>query len=167
MRLTTTLLLTTLLAVALLTGCSGTKAKTKAPAADREPVSRQAEGVQILGKIAGSDLNLSSYYLGVLDAAAVQQFNLAPRFAAQGVTLDVDQHSVVLFSLGTQPTAGFEADILAMQRKGSQLYVQGTAAAPGSDTAVAQQLTTPFCAVAVAKLPSNLTVLSDITSLVE
>ncbi|MEL7087714.1 MAG: protease complex subunit PrcB family protein [Planctomycetota bacterium] len=170
MRLTTTLLLTTLLAVALLTGCSGSKASTSADGsgpADTAPVSSQAEGVAILGKVAGSDLNLTSYYLGVLDDAAVAQFNLAPQFAERGVALDLDQHSVVLFSLGEQTTAGFEADILAMQRKGNELFVQGTAAAPSPDAAVAQQITTPFCAVAVAKLPANLTVRSDITSLVE
>lgn len=167
MRLTTTLLLTTLLAVALMTGCSGSKSSTTSEPVVTPPVAYQAQNVAILGKVAGNDLNLTNYYLGVLDAAAVEKLNLAARFAEKGVVLDPQQHSVVLLSLGEQPTAGFAADVVAIQSKGSQLFVQGTASAPSPDTAVAQQLTTPFCAVAVNRLPANMTVLSDITSIVE
>ncbi|MEM7624973.1 MAG: protease complex subunit PrcB family protein [Planctomycetota bacterium] len=167
MRLTNTLLLTALLAVAMLTGCSGSKASSDNTTSAPAPVVWQAESVPILGKIGGINLDLTDYSLDVLEAAAIDELQLAPRFAEQGVVLDLDQHSVILFSLGEQPTAGYAADILALQLKGSELYVQGTAAAPKPDTAVAQQLTTPFCAVAVPKLPGNLTVRSDITSLVE
>ena len=167
MRLTAVLLLTTLLTVAFLTGCAGPKASNSGANSGQAVSDLQARNVPILGKAAGGDLNLQSYYLGVLDDASAQQLGLVDRFADAGLTLDSDRHSVILLSLGEQPTAGFSADIVGLQRKGNELFVQGIAVAPGAESVNAQQLTTPFCAVAVPRLPSNLRVRSDISSRVK
>ncbi|MEM1107565.1 MAG: protease complex subunit PrcB family protein [Planctomycetota bacterium] len=150
----------------LLTGCAGGGGTdSQPPAASVPPVVELAEPVQILAKLHGTQKQIDSYGLGILDAEAVAGLGLFEDFAEIGVSVDLAVHSVVLFSLGEQNTGGFSADINGLQIKGDELYVQGTAIAPGSDAVVTQALTYPYCVVAVPKLPAGLTLLSDITSL--
>lgn len=166
MRLLPTFAVAALICTPLwLTGCAGGSGD-QSNAAESAPAAKiMAQGVPILGKASGDQLPIQSHGLGILDAEAIAGLGLEEAFANQGFTLDLSKHSVVLFSLGEQPTGGFSADINGLQLKGQQLYVQATAVAPGPDSVVAQALTNPYCAVAVDKLPSGLTVLSDITSL--
>jgi hypothetical protein len=123
-----------------------------------------AEDLPILGKVTGDQLPVSDPMLNLINAEAVASLNLAERFAEQGFTLDPQQHSVILLSLGEQPTGGYAADITALQRKGAEVYVQGVATAPPADAATTSAITYPFAAVAVDKLPRNTPIRSDITS---
>ncbi|MEO0515222.1 MAG: protease complex subunit PrcB family protein [Planctomycetota bacterium] len=142
-------------------GCAGGGAsESSAPA-----VKMMAEAVPIIAKVSGDQLLIESHGLGVIYADALDGLGLREAFAQAGADVDLSQHSVILFSLGEQPTGGFSADINGLQIKGKQVYVQGTAVAPGPNTVVTQALTYPYCAVAVEKLPSGVTLLSDITSL--
>lgn len=144
-------------------GCSGKKSGSSADTSDSAP--RLADSVQIIGKVSGDQLTIRDHYFGTLNVGAFADLGLGSMFAAQGINVDFNRHSVILLSLGEQRTGGFAADITALQRKGDTLYVQGTAVAPGPDTSTTQQLTFPFCAVAVPKLPDGIQVLSDITSI--
>lgn len=169
MRLLTFALAATFTAFPLLSiGCAGggSSATTTATAApEPAPVAKFAEPVEILVKVSGEELPLESHGLGLLDRDAVEGLGLDAAFAEAGVAVDLNVHSVMLFSLGQQSTGGFAADINALQLKGDQLYVQGTAVAPGPDAVTTQAITFPYCAVAVEKLPAGVTILSDITSL--
>lgn len=148
----------------VLVGCAGSNpSESEPPMADApKPM---ADSVPILGKVAGDQLPIKSHGLGTIDQAAFDSLGLREKFEAEGVAVDFSKHSVVLFSLGEQPTGGFAADINGLQIKGNQLYIQATAIAPGDGATTTQALTYPYCAAAVEKLPAGLTVLSDITSL--
>lgn len=124
-----------------------------------------ADNVPILAKVSGQQIQIENSSLAILDQAAFAEMGLASLFQEQGVEVDFAKHSVVLFSLGQQPTGGYSADIVALQAKGSDLFVQGTAVAPGQSDTTTQAITYPFCAVAVAKLDAGMTLRSDITSL--
>lgn len=150
----------------LLGGCAGSSSSEPAPEAEMtETVKPMADSVPILGKVAGDQLPIQSHGLGTINESTFDSLGLREKFSEEGVEVDFTKHSVVLFSLGQQPTGGFAADINGLQIKGDQLYVQATAIAPGKDEAATQAQTNPFCAAAVEKLPAGLTVLSDITSL--
>lgn len=151
----------------LIVGCAGSQAKDTSTPDDKMTTITQpmAENVEILGKVAGDQLPIKSHGLGLINAAALGDLGLRETFAAEGVELDLAEHSVILFSLGKQPTGGYAADINGLQRKGDQLYVQATAIAPNTDEATTEAVSYPYCAVAVKKLPGGITVLSDITSL--
>lgn len=164
MRLLTVALTATLTCTPLLLiGCAGGGSSSSDTSESVPAVKVFAEPVSIIAKVSGDELPIESHGLGVLDQDAIDGLGLSAAFANDGVTLDPAMHSVVLLSLGQQNTGGFEADITGLQLKGDQLYVQGTAVAPGD--AATQVITYPYCAVAVKKLPAGVKVLSDITSL--
>lgn len=147
----------------LLTGCAGGSSPT--PTEPAPVVKTLAEAVPIIAKVSGDRLPIESHGLGVINESTFDGLGLREVFAQAGADIDFSQHSVILFSLGQQPTAGFSADINGLQLKGKQLYVQGTAVAPGPNAVTTQAITYPYAAVAVEKLPSGVTLLSDITSL--
>jgi len=147
----------------LLIGCAGGESsKASAPAPEAKAM---AEAVPIIAKVSGDQLAIESHGLGVIDAEAFDGLGLRSAFAQAGADVDFSRHSVVLFSLGQQPTGGFSADINGLQLKGQQLYVQGTAVAPGPNATTTQAVSYPYCAVAIDQLPAGVTLLSDITSL--
>ncbi|MEM9883250.1 MAG: protease complex subunit PrcB family protein [Planctomycetota bacterium] len=153
--------LTALGLVLVLTGCrSGDAGLDDGPST--EPL---ASGVVILAQVAGTDLPIETYGLGLVDPGAFGQLGLDEKFTELEVGVDFDMHSVILLSLGQQPTGGYSAEITGLQLKGDLLYVQATAVAPGPDDATTKAITYPYSAVAVPKLPGGLTLLSDITSL--
>ena len=161
MRLTTLPLLVLCLTVV---GCAGSK--DTSPSVDTGAgVDAMAKAVPIVAEISGDQLPIENYSVTIVDRGAYDQLNLAPMFEEAGVQVDPAKHSIVLLSLGQQDTAGYKAEITALQLKGNLLFVQGTAAAPAEDSQNAQQITYPFSAVAVEKLPAEVTVRSDITSL--
>ena len=166
------------LPLCLLAGCAGSGSSdtdTTAPAtstapradvtADASETTELASDVPILGKVSGQDLRVSDPMLGLVNQTALEKLGLADRFAQDGVQLDPQQHSVVLLSLGQCETGGYAADISALQRKGDELFVEGTATAPDGVDQVTQEMTYPFCAVAIEKVASGTKVRSDIKSL--
>ena len=158
------LALLTLLCSTTLLGCAGsdepaTSAPSRSAAADAT-----VEAVPIRARISGDQLAVENQSLSLLDGMQMTQLGLTERLQEAGFTVDPARHSVVLLSLGEQPTGGYEARITALQRKGDLLYVQGTAERPAADATTTQQVTYPFSAVVVDKLPSGLTLRSDITS---
>ena len=172
MRKACSLITTFVLTLPLLPGCAGSSNTTAdrsadPTTADQSPISAApvADAVPILAKITGQELPISNPMLGRVNADAVSKLDLPERFADNGFELNLDQHSVILLSLGEQATGGYAADIIALQRSGDELFVQGTATAPAEQTAATQAKTYPFAAVVVDKLPSNIMIRSDITSL--
>ncbi len=164
--------LTVALPLCFLAGCAGsggdateTVTVEMAPSSETATPSAMATDVPIIAKVAGQDLRVSDPMLGLVNQSALTKLGLDQIFADQGVELDPAQHSVILLSLGQQPTGGFAADITALQRKGDELFVQGTAAQPTSTDNVTQAQTFPFAAVAVEKLPAGIKIRSDVTSL--
>lgn len=153
------------LALALTLTACGTD-PVQAPAA-REAVPASAGpalaiDVPILGKVSGDQLTGGDYGVKLMDVAGLAGTGLGQAFASAGVDLDAGRHSVVLLALGEQPSGGFAADITALQHKGGTLYVQGTATAPGDDTAAIAVITQPFAAVAIERVPVGTVVRSDI-----
>ncbi len=165
------LIVVALLAVAAsLTACKSSTDTTDVDARADAPVTTPrpaalAAPVEILGGIQGTDLRIEDHTLVILDRSAYDQLGLSEKFAAQDIDVDLDRHSVILLSLGEQPTGGYSTQITALQLKDDTLYVQATAAAPAAGDATTQALTYPYSAVVVEKLPTGLTVRSDITSL--
>lgn len=149
----------------LLTGCAGGASSTESEAAAPAPAPAFAEPVTIITKVSGDQLPIESYGLGLLDDDALDGLGLRAAFADAGVPVDLSVQSVLLLSLGQQSTGGFAADITGLQLKGDELYVQGTAVAPGPNAVTSQQITYPYCAVVTVKLPEGVELLSDITSL--
>ncbi len=152
------------LTVALM-GCAQPKSDGDNDMAVADPamdaaVMQDVRAVPILGKIAGNQLPISMYSLVQLNEQEFNEFDLA----RDGFRPNFDKHSVILLSLGEQPTGGYAADIEAIQLIEDELYVQAVASAPKSGESVTQQLTYPFSAVIVSKLPEDLTLRSDITS---
>lgn len=147
---------------ATLTGCGSDPVAQDSMA---KPMTKMADNVSILAKVTGQQIQIENSSLAIIDQAAFDEMGLSSLFMEQGVKVDFAKHSVVLFSLGQQPTGGYSADIIAMQIKGDDLFVQGTAIAPSESDITTQVITYPFCAVAVAKLDPGLTLRSDITSL--
>ena len=66
--------------------------------------------------------------------------------------IDFTTVSLVVFSLGEQPTGGYWANINSVQIRGDALFVQGVANQPGPNDMVAQVLTYPVCAVEIEKV---------------
>ena len=162
MRLFTSSLALIALSGVLLAGCSSDSATTTTSTPAADPL---ASNVPILAKISGDQLPIDQPMLQMLDEAAVQEMGLADALSEQGIGYDFDQHAVLLLSLGEQATGGFSADITAIQQVGNELYVQGTAVAPGPDAVVTQAVTFPFCAVAIDRPAPGVKIRSDITSL--
>jgi hypothetical protein len=143
------------------------QADTRAEAGTSEAMTRNSAGVEpvsILAKVTGSQLPISDPMLGRVNDAAVAQLGLIDVFADEGLELDPSKHSVILLSLGEQATGGYTADIESLQLKGNELFVKGTASAPGGEGSATQATTYPFCAVAIDQLPSGVKVRSDIRS---
>ena len=176
--------LTPVLSLSLLAGCAGSgktasdpsdgPSTSTAPRADvmsgsedsnASMTDAKAMDVPIIAKVTGQELPVSDPMLGLVNEAALSKLGLDQKFADEGVELDPQKHSVILLSLGQCDTAGYAADISALQRKGEELFVQGTATAPDGVDNVAQVQTYPFAAVAVEKLPQGTRVRSDIKSL--
>ncbi|MEM8737953.1 MAG: protease complex subunit PrcB family protein [Planctomycetota bacterium] len=151
------------LLIACLTAASGCTPQTTSDAAPAPPP--RAVPVEILSQAAGQNLSVDAYGLNLIDRRAFTDLGLAAVFSEQGFEVDFQSHSVVLLSLGEQPSGGYSAQITALQRKGPELFVQATAVAPGPSDVVTTQMTTPYTAVVTPKLPSNLKLRSDITSL--
>lgn len=147
------LLALTLVCSPLLTACKSASGGSAMPVG--------IKNVPILDKASGDQVDVSNYMLAVIDegqfnSLGLNETSLKPDFASQ---------SVVLFCLGEQNSSGFAADIVAIQREGGELYVQGTAKAPAAADASASVMTYPFCAVVIDKVPAGTQVRSDITSL--
>lgn len=170
------------LPLCLLAGCAGSggadtdpaaPSTTTAPRADvgnqADPADMSADqlaaDVPIIAKVDGQDLRVSDPMLGLVNQTALEKLGLPEIFAQQGVELDPQQHSVVLLSLGQCDTGGYAADISALQRKGDELFVEGTATAPDGVDNVTQAQTYPYCAVAIDKVAAGTKVRSDIKSL--
>jgi len=157
----TALALTCSTLAAGLIGCN----TNPAPAADPSPAPVLASHVPIVAKVSSTDLVIEESTLELLTAEQFDALGLRPLFEQQGVEVDFEAHSVLLFALGQQNSGGFAADIIALQVKADLLYVQGTAIAPGPNEPATQALTYPACAVALPKQPDGLELRSDITSL--
>ncbi|MEO1237961.1 MAG: protease complex subunit PrcB family protein [Planctomycetota bacterium] len=146
----------------VLWGCAGSGGDNDAGPAT---VQALATSAPILGQVSGDEPAIQSYGLGVLDPAAFADLGLDTKFVDQGVKVDFARHSVILLSLGEQPTGGYAAEITALQVKGNEVFVQATATRPGPEATVTQAITYPYAAVATEKLPAGVVLRSDITSL--
>ncbi len=65
------------------------------------------------------------------------------------------KESLLLLTLGEQPTSGYWARITGIQRKGGLIYVQGMANRPGENETVTQALTYPYDAAVIKKIYSG------------
>ncbi|MEE9212260.1 MAG: protease complex subunit PrcB family protein [Phycisphaeraceae bacterium] len=98
----------------------------------------------------GNDAGLPAYEVVLVNS----QEELEALGSTDLVKQDIDftNVSLVVFSLGEQPTGGYWAYINSVQIRGDDLYVQGVANQPGPNDMVAQVLTYPLCAVEIEKV---------------
>lgn len=105
--------------------------------------------VPIIAHLTGNDPALK--YPSVL--LINSQAELA-RLGAQELSrhpVDFNQHSLVVLALGEKPTGGYWARITAIQKSGTDLFVQGIANRPAKDQPVTQALSYPYAAAIVPK----------------
>lgn len=114
----------------------------------------ETRAVTILSHVGGSDPGFPEAGVHLINSAGDLEARGSDLLAS--VDVDFDDHSMVVLALGEQPTTGWAARIRGVQHAGDELYVQGTAQAPGAEDAVGQSLTYPVAAVIVRKLDTDL-----------
>lgn len=120
------------------TAPSGSAGPAPAMAANTEPV-------PVLREIQGDDASLKLPAAVLVNAASETKVNLA------SLEVDFEKESVVIVSLGTQPTGHYGIKINSAQKKGTKLFVQGIALLPQNSAAAPQTPTNPFAAVVIPK----------------
>jgi len=69
-----------------------------------------------------------------------------------GHDIDFSQYSLLLLTLGEQPTGGYWCRITGVQHRTGVLYVQGIANRPGPNEAVTQAKSYPYAAAVIANI---------------
>lgn len=145
-----------LLAVSFSTGCrnkgpSMSHAKPKAP-----PVQVGAtEFVPIVKQVSLNEPAIARP--GVVLIQSEEQLKALNATELATVEIDFATQSLVVLSLGEQPTGGYWCRITGMQAGEGILYVQGLANRPGPDDMVTQALTYPAAAAVIAKTDATAT----------
>jgi len=107
----------------------------------------EAEAVAIHNQWQGSDSAFKTAGSVLIDSAAKLQETGSTELTSLNVNFDT--HSIVVFSLGEQPTGGYWAWITGVQRGGGKLWVQATVNRPADGAATSQVLTYPVAAAVV------------------
>ena len=138
--------MTVALATAMSVGCAQEQQAGMDGARPR--AAAKAEPVPVLNQVRGSDEALQEPGVRLLTtAAAAEQAGVS--HVAEGLGVNWDEQSLVLLTLGQQPTAGYWAQIRGVQQVGDVLYVEGTANRPAEDAALAQVVTYPYAAAVI------------------
>lgn len=124
---------------------------------------QKPKGIQIIARHSGNDPGLKQPT--VLLVNAVEELESLGSFELAKQEIDFDHHSLVLLTLGENPTGGYWARITGLQQEGRLLYVQALANRPGEDQAVKQELSFPYDAVVIPKI-RHADVRSEVESLV-
>lgn len=141
---------------ALVSGCQPLEVISITPRTDRRP-----KAVEIIEQHHGNDSGFKEPIVLLINS--YEELEALNSLHLVNQTIDFDSRSAVVLALGEKPTGGYWARITAIQRKGDQLYVQGTANRPHRDQTVPQLLTYPYAAAVVKKIHSA-QVLSEIDS---
>ena len=124
----------------------GCESQTTKPAFDSVDATAP---VEILRSKNGSDAALADH--GLLLINSDEQLEALDAEALFALDVDFETESLVLVTLGRQPTGGYLIKITALSRAGSALYVHGLATRPGPDQATVQILTYPYAAAVIVK----------------
>jgi len=120
-----------------------------------------AEPVALLERSCGQDSDLP--HAGVWLIQSQEQLAAVGSTTLADLETDFSQRDLAVIALGQQTTGGYSICISSIQQVGDTVYVQGIANAPADDAATTQQLTRPYCAVAISKTGAQ-TVRDDIKS---
>ena len=140
MKRTWALGLACLTAVALAAGC---KSSSSTEVGSTEPVSIISHAGS------GNDPAFKQPADPVILITTREQLDRTGSETLAKVEIDFNTQSLVVLALGEEPTAGYWARITGIQRKGSELYVQGLANKPEGEAAAV--LTYPIDAVIVPR----------------
>ncbi len=108
-------------------------------------VAANTEPVPVLREMQGDDASLKLPGAVLVNAANQTTLNLAP------LEVDFDRESVVIVSLGTQPTGNYGVKVNSAQKKGAKLFVQGISMQPHNPAAAPKTPTHPYSAVVIPK----------------
>ena len=70
----------------------------------------------------------------------------------EGLDVDFARQSLLVVALGQCPTGGYAAQISGVQKRGDELFVQGTAYRPRKEDPVTQALSYPIAAAVIEKV---------------
>jgi len=157
MSRTWTLCAAVLAAVLIAGGCQTNKktSEKNGPAARTEPVS-------ILNQISANDEGFKTPGgVAILTRAELEE---AKSTELTKLDVDFNKQSLVVVATGEEPTAGYWVKITGVQRRGTELYVQGVANRPGKDQQAAAGKTYPVAAVVVPRLEMVTQVIEEIDS---
>ena len=136
-----------LIAVLLLSvlGCQSQPSSGPDPSAGAPAVATSTEPVAILRDMQGDDASLALPGAVLVNAASQTKVNLVP------LEVDFEKESVVIVSLGRQPTGHYGVKINSAQKQGGRLFVQGHALLPQNPAAAPKTPTHPFAAAVIPK----------------
>ena len=106
--------------------------------------------VALAGRVNGSNAALKYADLQLINSKADLE-----KFGCKDLCkqpIDFEHNSLLVVTLGTQPTAGYWTRIAAVERQGDTLLVQVLTNRPGPHQNVAQEATNPYDAVLIAKV---------------
>ena len=105
------------------------------------------EAVAIHNHWQGSDPAFKTAGGVLIDSAAKLQETGSTELT--NLNVNFDTQSIVVFSLGEQPTGGYWAWITGVQRSGGKLWVQATVNRPADGAATAQVMSYPVAAAVI------------------
>ncbi len=144
--LASTLLASTLLAVPLgITGCASSSSSTAKTADPSMDLAEVVEFEEVL-TMAHSGMNDAGT---MLITSADDMGSLSEDLATMLDGVDVDEHDLVVVSLGEQPTAGYAVEVVRVAKKGDTLLVGFVPKQPQGD--VTQAITQPAVVLQVEK----------------
>ena len=112
------------------------------------------ESVTIQRQQSGSDSNLTSAGQWLVNCQVqLDTFNSSE---IARLEVDFDTESLVLITLGEQPTSGYWVEIMGASQLEDRLYVQGVANRPSEGAVTAQDLTYPYGAAVISKTDAGL-----------
>jgi PrcB C-terminal len=133
----------TLLAALLMTAGMGCQNQKMAmPATDPVPILRRASG---------SDMAVKTEPLEVTLINSADALTAAAGDKLAALAVDFAHESLLVLSLGEQPTGGYWVRMTAVQQGPGGLYVQGLVNVPGDGEQVTPEKTYPYDAVVIPK----------------
>ena len=132
------------LAVVALSGCESLM---------RSDAIGQSKPVNVLETRNGSDPALNEGGQWVINSYDEAHSIGSPQL--DSLNVDFESESLVLVTLGEQPTGGIWIKIDGVSAQGRELYVYGVANRPGSNDATVQMLTYPFAAAVIPKTSAD------------
>ncbi len=134
-----------LITILLLAGCQSNSGSDGTAASPAAAAATNTEPVPVLREMQGEDASLTAPGAALINDAKQTKVNLAP------LEVDFERESVVIVSLGRQPTGNYGVKINSAQRKGAKLFVQGIAMQPKNLAIAPKTPTHPYAAVVIPK----------------